>query len=131
MFTAKQYRAKAAEYAELLKAASLTAETREFRRLKQSYLMLAENEEWMADNREKIDGPGADYSCYGDVLLPRQRSNALECVGAADPMQSTEITTKIQQLFDDYGSKGGLLQTATLRGQIARFLQKHKDDNLN
>jgi hypothetical protein len=35
MFTAKQYRAKAAEYTGLLKAASLPAETREFRRLEQ------------------------------------------------------------------------------------------------
>jgi len=32
MFTAKQYRAKAAEYTELLKATSLPAEIREFRR---------------------------------------------------------------------------------------------------
>ena len=32
MFTAKQYRAKAAKYTELLKAASLPAETREFRK---------------------------------------------------------------------------------------------------
>jgi hypothetical protein len=47
MFTAKQYRAKAAEYTELLKAASLPAEIREFRKLEQSYLMLAENEEWI------------------------------------------------------------------------------------
>ena len=126
MFTAKQYRAKAAEYTELLKAASLPAETREFRKLEQSYLTLAENEEWMADNREKISSPGADDNWYGDVLLPRQEKNALGCLGAAVPMQSTAIPTKIQQLFDDAGSKGGLLQTATLRGQIARFLQKHK-----
>jgi hypothetical protein len=54
MFTAKQYRAKAAEYTELLKAASFPAETRELRTLEQSFLMLAENEQWMADNREKI-----------------------------------------------------------------------------
>jgi hypothetical protein len=60
MFTAKQFRAKAAESTELLKAASLPAETREFRRLEQSYLTLAENEEWMADNLEKISSPGAD-----------------------------------------------------------------------
>jgi hypothetical protein len=40
--------------------------------------------------------------------------------------QSTAIPTQIQQLFDDAGSMGGLLQTATLRGQIARFLHKHK-----
>jgi hypothetical protein len=45
MFTAKQYRAKAAEYAELLKVASLPAEAREFRKLEQSYLTLAENDE--------------------------------------------------------------------------------------
>jgi hypothetical protein len=43
MFTAKQYRAKAAEYTELLKATSLPAEIREFRKLEQSYLTLAEN----------------------------------------------------------------------------------------
>jgi len=44
-------------------------------------------------------------------------------------MQSPDILTKIQQVFDDAGFKGGLLQTATLRGQIAQFLQKHKDDD--
>ena len=68
MFTAKQYRAKAGEYTELLKAASLPAETREFRRLEQSYLTLAENEEWMADNRDKIS-TSADENSYGDAIL--------------------------------------------------------------
>jgi hypothetical protein len=69
MLTAAQYRAKAAEYAELLKAASLPAEVHEFRRLERSYLMLAENEEWMADNRDKIDTRGADENSYGDAIL--------------------------------------------------------------
>jgi hypothetical protein len=128
MPTAEQYRAKAAEYTELLKTASLP-EAREFRNLEQSYITLAENDEWLAKNLEKTISPGADDNWYGDVLPPRQEKNALGCLGAADPMQSTEIPTKIQQLFDDAGSKGGLLQTATLRGQIARFLQNHKDDN--
>ena len=41
MPTAKQYRAKAAEYTELLKVASVAAEIREFRKLEQSYLTLA------------------------------------------------------------------------------------------
>src|SRR4029077_19525525 len=58
MFTAKQYRAKAAEYTELLKATSLPAEILEFRRLERSCLTLAENEEWMADNREKNEQAG-------------------------------------------------------------------------
>jgi len=128
MFTAKQYRAKATKYTELLKAARSPAETREFRKREQSYLTLAENEEWMADNLEKTNTPGADDNWYGDVLLPRQK-NPLGRLGVADPIQSTETLTKIQQLFDDAGFKGGPLQTATLRGQIARFLQKHKDDD--
>jgi hypothetical protein len=125
MFTAKQYRAKAAEYTELLKA----AETREFRRLEQSYLTLADNEEWMADNRDKIHSPGADDIWYGDAILAQQGKHTLGCRGADVATQSTAIPKKIQQLFDDAGSMGGLLQTATLRGQIARFLHKHKVDD--
>jgi hypothetical protein len=129
MFTAKQYRAKAAEYTELLKAASLPAETREFRKLEQSYITLAENDEWMADNRDKIYIPGADHNWYSDAILAQQGKPTLECHEADVATQSTAIPTKIQQLFDDAGSMGGLLQTATLRGQIARFLHKHKVDD--
>jgi hypothetical protein len=46
-------------------------------------------------------------------------------------MQLTEVPTKIQQLFDDAGSMGGLVQTARLRGQIARFLHKHNDHDFS
>ena len=74
MITATQYRAKAAEYTELLKAAHLPAETREFRKREQSYLTLAENEEWMADNRAKIDSRGADENWYGEAILAQQGS---------------------------------------------------------
>ena len=69
MFTAEQYRAKAGEYSELLKVSSLPGEDHEFRRLERSYLMLAENEEWMADNRDKINIRGADENLYGDAIL--------------------------------------------------------------
>ena len=104
MFTAKQYRAKAAEYTELLKAASLPAETREFRKLEQSYITLAENDEWMADNRDKIYIPGADHNWYSDAILAQQGKPTLECHEADVATQSTAIPTKIQQLFDDAGS---------------------------
>jgi len=130
VFTAKQYRAKAAEYTELLKAARLPAETREFRKHEQSYLTLAENEEWMANNLDKINIPGADENWYGDAILAQQGKRTLGCHEADVATQPTAIPTKIQQLFDDAGSMGGLLQTATLRGQIARFLHKHKVDDL-
>jgi hypothetical protein len=33
-----------------------------------------------------------------------------------------------RDIFDTAGSVGKLLETAALRGQIARFLHKHKDD---
>ena len=128
MSMAKQYRAKAAEFAELSKAAHLPAETRKFRKLEQSYLTLAENEEWMTDNRQKINCPGADDNWYGDAILAQQGKHKLGCHGAGDATQSTAIPTEMQQLFDDASSRGGLLQTATLRGQIARFLHKHKTE---
>ena len=120
---------KAAEYTELLKTASLPAETGEFRKLEQSYLTLAESEEWMSDNLEKINSPGADENWYGNAILAQQGKHTLGCHGADVATQSTAIPTEIQQLFDDAGCRGGLLQTATLRGQIARFLHKHKVDD--
>jgi hypothetical protein len=129
MFAAKQYRAKAAEYTELLKAARSPAETRELRKLEQCHLTLAENEEWMADNREKTNIPGADENWYGEAILAQQGKHTLGCDGADAETVSTTIPTQVQQLFDDAGSMGGRLQTATLRGQIARFLHKHKADD--
>jgi hypothetical protein len=129
MSTAKQYRAKAAEFAELLKTTSSPAETREFRKLEHSYLTLAENEEWMADNLEKMNSPGADDNWYGDAILAQQGKHMPGRHGADIATQSTAIPMEMQQLFDDAGSRGGLLQTATLRGQIARFLHKHKTDD--
>ena len=94
MVTAKQYRAKAAEYAALLKAARLPAETREFRKREQSYLALAENEEWMAGNREKMDCRGADENCYGEAILARQGKHPLECQGAGVAAQSIAAPTR-------------------------------------
>ena len=45
-------------------------------------------------------------------------------------MQWNTIPTKLQrELFDTAGSLGDLLQTAELRGQIARFLHRHKDED--
>jgi hypothetical protein len=100
MFTANQYRAKAAEYTELLKAASLPAETRELRQREQSYLALAENEEWVADNLGKISSPGMAEDRYGDGILAHQRKHAVGSQGAD--------VARIQP-FDDAGSMDGLL----------------------
>jgi hypothetical protein len=50
MFTAEQYRAKAAEYDDLLGAAQSPAKATEYRHLKQNYESLAENLDWLAAN---------------------------------------------------------------------------------
>ena len=54
MFSAVQYRAKAAEFRTLLASIQRSPnETSEFRNLEQTYTTLAENEEWMAINIDK------------------------------------------------------------------------------
>jgi hypothetical protein len=54
MFSAEQYRTKAAEYRALLSNIPQSPhETSEFRNLEQTYTTLAENEEWMTINIDK------------------------------------------------------------------------------
>ena len=53
MFTAQQYRAKAAEYDGFLAAAQSPAEIAEYRGLKQSYALHADNLDWLAANAGK------------------------------------------------------------------------------
>jgi hypothetical protein len=54
MFSAEQYRAKAAEFKALLMNIPRSSnETSELRNLEQTYTTLAENEEWMAVNIDK------------------------------------------------------------------------------
>jgi hypothetical protein len=53
VFTSKQYRAKAAEYAELAKTARDPDEVREFQRLERSFVTLADNKQWVVDNHDQ------------------------------------------------------------------------------
>jgi hypothetical protein len=53
MFTPQQYRAKATEYAALVKTASSPDEAREYRKLEISFVALAANAQWIADNQDK------------------------------------------------------------------------------
>jgi hypothetical protein len=120
MYTAKQYRAKAAEFTEFLKTASSPAEICEFRNLEQSYVTLAENDEWMVNNRDKTNSPRADKNLYSDITLARPEKNAFGRIGAGEATPLTEFSIKMQQFFDDAGSKGGQLQSAALRAPKRR-----------
>lgn len=135
MFTAEQFRAKAAEYGELLKKTDVPTEIREFQRSIGSFDLLAQNQEWLAANFDKIvhsqDELKYDFAekHAGPQILAATEEHILRSLGAAVIMQWNTIPTKLQrELFDTAGSLGDLLQTAELRGQIARFLHDHKDD---
>jgi hypothetical protein len=54
MFRADEFRAKAAQCAELLRNTIVPSEVREHQRSKDSVNLLAQNEDWLANNFDKI-----------------------------------------------------------------------------
>ena len=50
MFTTKQYRAKAVENGELVKTSIDPNQRRDFQKIEQSFTVLADNEQWLANN---------------------------------------------------------------------------------
>jgi hypothetical protein len=136
MFTADEYRTKAAESAESLKRTDVPSEIREFQRSKQSFSDLAQNEDWLADNFDKMIGPRRIHA-QDDVAgkhidggaIAKIEEHILRCLGAAVIMQWNTIPTKLKrELFDTAGSLGEVPKTVALRGRIARFLHDHKDE---
>jgi hypothetical protein len=62
------------------------------------------------------------------AALADEEEHVLRCLGAAVIMQWNALPTSLQrEIFDTAASVGKLLETAALRGQIARFLHKHKN----
>lgn len=126
MFTPEQFRAKATEYAASAKTANSPNETHEYEELERSFTVLADNEQWLADNHDKTVHAKEHR---GAATLAEQEEHVLRCLGAALIMQWNALPTQLQrELFDSASSMGQLLDTAALRSQIARFLHKHKDE---
>lgn len=128
MFTSKKYRAKAVEYGDLAKS-SINPDLRcDFQDLERRFAALADNEQWLADNyQSNVSGPKQGRS--NGIALADEEEHVLRCLGAALIMQwNTLPTTLRRELFDNAGSMGELLETAALRGRIARFLHRHKNE---
>jgi hypothetical protein len=71
----------------------------------------------------------AEHARFGGPTLAKEEEHILRCLGAALILQWNSLPKKLQrELFDSAGSMGELMDTAELRGQIARFLHKHKND---
>jgi hypothetical protein len=125
MFTAEQYRAKAAEFrAFLTNTSRLPNETSD---LEQTYTTLAENEEWMAVHIDRTIQRRKNSD--NRTALAEEEDQILKCLGAAVLMRWSTVPTKLQrELFDCASTIGDLQQATPLKGQIARFLHNHKND---
>ena len=125
MFKHYEYRKKALRYGELAKTAPAAKQESEFRAL-ESFMRLADNEEWLSRNHGK-DVSAADTDQPEVVILAKEEEHILRCLGAALILQWNTLPKKLQRdLFDNAGSMGELIETAELRANIARFLHKHK-----
>ena len=127
MFKHTQYRAKATEYGDLARTSTGADQRRDFQKLEQRFELLADNEQWLADNyQDTVRSSGQDRASAH--TLADEEDHVLRCLGAALIMQWNTLPTKLRRdLFDNAGSMGALLETAALRGQIARFLHRHKN----
>jgi hypothetical protein len=127
MFRRAQYRAKAGEYGELANTSSSLEQRRAFRQLEQRFAVLADNEQWLADNYQNT--VRTEQQRPVGPTLANEEELVLRCLGAALIMQWNILPAKLQrELFDNAGDMGELLDTSVLRGQIARFLHTHKND---
>jgi hypothetical protein len=126
MFKSRQYRVKAAQYGELVKSSAGAEEARKFQDLDR--FVSANNERDLADAYHDAAHNDEQERARG-VALAAEEEQILRCLGAAVILQWNTLPTSLRrEIFDIAGSAGKLLETAALRGQIARFLHKHKNE---
>jgi hypothetical protein len=128
MFTPGRFRDKAAEYGTLVETATGPEQKLELQEREKSFIALAINEQWLADNHQNTIR-AAEHGQDDGVALAQDEEHILRCLGGALIMQWNTLPRKLQRaLFDNAGAMGELLETPELRGRIARFLHKHKND---
>ena len=129
MFKSQQYRAKATECGELVKSSGSAEASRKFQDLEDRFVSLADNERGLADAYNNAVHIAEQDQSRG-AALAAEEEHVLRCLGAAVIMQWNTLPTSLQrEIFDTAGSVGKVLETASLRGQIARFLPKHKNES--
>ena len=128
MFKSQQHREKAAAYGELIKHSSGQGESDELQKQKDRQSALADNEQGLADDYDNAVNAAEQNRARG-LALAAEEEHVLRCLGAAIIMQWSALPKTMQrEIFDTAASVGELLETASLRGQIARFLHKHKNN---
>ena len=129
MSSSKQYRAKAAEYAERSRNTGVLSEIVEYKNLGRRFTDLADNEDWVERNFKKtLHVPGDDQDAGGDA----EEERMLRCLGASVILHWNNVPRKLQKdLFDSAAAMDDLPKTKALRAEMARFLHAHKDDRRN
>jgi len=92
MFKPEQYRAKATEYGDLAKSSISPKQSVDFEKLERSFTVLADNEQWLAENYQNTLG-GAQRGQFGGVTLADEEEHILRCLGAALIMQWNTLPT--------------------------------------
>jgi hypothetical protein len=144
---AKQFRVKAAEYKQQIGQATEPNAIRAFKELERTFTELANNAAWLANNSDKTLHAGendvGDYTGLTrlrgaslaeerDTDLADQDKHILRRLGAAIIVQWNTLPQKLRKdLFDNASSMKDPPQTSVLRGKIARFLHKHKNDKIS
>lgn len=138
---------KRPKYRQQIGQATEPSAIREFEELERSFTELADNAAWLADNSDKTLHAGEnDVGYYAglatlrgaslaeerDTDLAEQEMHILRRLGAAIIMQWNTLPKKLRkELFDNASSMKDQPQTSVLRGKIARFLHKHKNDKFS
>lgn len=143
MFPAQQDWTKTGEDGEYSGTPGSPGEESEFRSLEQSRATLAENDQWLAHNADKlvrapeyeiVPTSESDHNNKRAVIV-KEDEYVLRCLGAAVMMRWSTLPAKLQrELFDHASSLGEFdqdrsdsppEQTTRLKGLIARFLHNH------
>jgi len=133
-----QFRAKAKEYTDLAVSANSPESAREFQQLERSFSTLADNEQWLSEHPHQTVH-ASDLTDEARLALAAQgpgsaadQDQILRYLGAALILRWDTLPMKLQrELFDTAGTMGEILDTGRLRAHIARFLHKHKNDQVN
>jgi hypothetical protein len=126
MFKFQQYHAGAIERGELVKGSTRAEESRKFKTWRDCFVLLTHDEVGFT---EDCDGPVHIAEGYRPRGPAAEEERVLRCLGAALIRQWNALPTMLQrEIFDTAGSVGRLLETAALRGQIARLLHKHNKE---
>lgn len=94
MFRPEKYHEKALEYDESVKTSNRAYQQNAFQRLEYTFAALAENEQWLAGNRQNTVEM-ADLAPCVRATLAEDEEFILLCLGAASIMQWNTVPAKL------------------------------------